>query len=86
MVKNKVWRIWAKALGQKEGRTDAEADRIAREQAEAAQRETERIARETQEAADRAAAETKRLADEAARQTQSIGNTISEGFKKLKFW
>jgi len=29
MVKNKIWRIWAKALGQKEGRTDAEADRIA---------------------------------------------------------
>ena len=29
MVKNKLWRIWAKALGQKEGRTDAEADRIA---------------------------------------------------------
>lgn len=29
MVKNKIWRIWAKALGQKEGRTDSEADRIA---------------------------------------------------------
>jgi len=29
MVKNKVWRIWAKSLGQKEGRTDNEADRIA---------------------------------------------------------
>ena len=29
MVKNKIWRIWAKALGQKEGSTDAEADRIA---------------------------------------------------------
>jgi hypothetical protein len=29
MVKNKFWRIWAKALGQKEGRTDQEADRIA---------------------------------------------------------
>ena len=29
MVKNKHWRIWAKALGQKEGRTDQEADRIA---------------------------------------------------------
>ena len=29
MVKNRVWRIWAKALGQKEGRTDDEADRIA---------------------------------------------------------
>ena len=24
-----MWRLWAKALGQKEGRTDAEADRIA---------------------------------------------------------
>jgi hypothetical protein len=29
MVKNKIWYIWAKALGQKEGRTDNEADRIA---------------------------------------------------------
>jgi hypothetical protein len=29
MVKNKIWHIWAKALGQKEGRTDDEADRIA---------------------------------------------------------
>jgi hypothetical protein len=29
MVKNRLWRIWAKALGQKEGRTDQEADRIA---------------------------------------------------------
>jgi hypothetical protein len=29
MVKNKLWRIWAKALGQKERRTDAETDRIA---------------------------------------------------------
>lgn len=29
MVKNKHWRIWAKALGQKEGRTDDEADCIA---------------------------------------------------------
>ena len=29
MFKNKVWRIWAKALGQKEGRSDSEADRIA---------------------------------------------------------
>jgi len=29
MVKNHAWRIWAKALGQKEGRTDQEADRIA---------------------------------------------------------
>ena len=26
---NNVWRIWAKALGQKEGATDREADRIA---------------------------------------------------------
>lgn len=24
-----MWRIWAKALGQKEGKTDAEADKIA---------------------------------------------------------
>jgi hypothetical protein len=24
-----MWRIWAKALGQKEGRTDKEADKIA---------------------------------------------------------
>lgn len=24
-----IWRIWAKALGQKEGNTDLEADRIA---------------------------------------------------------
>ena len=29
MVKNKVWRIWAKALGQKEGADNNEADRIA---------------------------------------------------------
>jgi hypothetical protein len=29
MVKNHIWRIWAKALGQKEGRTDTEADSIA---------------------------------------------------------
>jgi hypothetical protein len=29
MVKNKIWHIWAKALGQKEGCTDDEADRIA---------------------------------------------------------
>ena len=29
MVKNHTWRIWAKALGQKEGRTNDEADRIA---------------------------------------------------------
>ena len=26
---NKVWRIWAKALGQKDGRNDREADIIA---------------------------------------------------------
>lgn len=26
---SRSWRIWAKALGQKEGRTDLEADRIA---------------------------------------------------------
>lgn len=29
MIRNHAWRIWAKALGQKEGRTDDEADRIA---------------------------------------------------------
>ena len=29
MIKSKYWRIWAKALGQKEGNTDQEADRIA---------------------------------------------------------
>ena len=29
MVNNRFWRIRAKALGQKEGRTDDEADRIA---------------------------------------------------------
>jgi hypothetical protein len=29
MVKNRTWRIWAKALGQKEGADDDEADRIA---------------------------------------------------------
>ena len=29
MVKNKHWRIWAKALGQKEGANNNEADRIA---------------------------------------------------------
>jgi hypothetical protein len=28
-VMNNIWRIWAKALGQKEGATDREADRIA---------------------------------------------------------
>ena len=26
---NKVWRVWAKALGEKSGNTDREADRIA---------------------------------------------------------
>ena len=26
---NKIWRIWAKALGAKDGRTDREADTIA---------------------------------------------------------
>jgi hypothetical protein len=26
---NKVWRLWAKALGEKSGATDKEADRIA---------------------------------------------------------
>jgi hypothetical protein len=25
----RIWRIWAKALGQKEGKSDTEADRIA---------------------------------------------------------
>jgi len=29
MILNRYWRIWAKALGQKEGRTDIEADGIA---------------------------------------------------------
>ena len=29
MVKNKIWRIWAKALGQKEDITDSEADVVA---------------------------------------------------------
>ena len=29
MVTNKGWRLWAKSLGQKEGRTDREADSIA---------------------------------------------------------
>ena len=28
-MKNSVWRIWAKALGQKDGRTNREADTIA---------------------------------------------------------
>lgn len=28
-VISRVWRIWAKALGQKEGKSDREADRIA---------------------------------------------------------
>lgn len=26
---DRVWRLWAKALGQKEGKSDQEADRIA---------------------------------------------------------
>lgn len=29
MTKNKVWRIWAKALGEKSGKTDQESDLIA---------------------------------------------------------
>ena len=29
MIRNKVWRLWAKALGEKAGNSDAEADRIA---------------------------------------------------------
>lgn len=29
IVKNKLWRLWAKALGEKAGNSDAEADRIA---------------------------------------------------------
>ena len=29
MRKNKVWRLWAKALGEKHGRSDREADTIA---------------------------------------------------------
>jgi len=29
MVKNKLWRLWAKALGEKAGKTDEESDRIA---------------------------------------------------------
>ncbi len=28
-TKHKLWRIWAKALGEKSGSSDAEADRIA---------------------------------------------------------
>jgi hypothetical protein len=28
-MRNKFWRIWAKALGEKSGNSDAEADRIA---------------------------------------------------------
>jgi len=28
-TKDKMWRIWAKALGEKAGSSDAEADRIA---------------------------------------------------------
>lgn len=29
MIRSKIWRIWAKALGEKAGNSDAEADRIA---------------------------------------------------------
>ena len=29
MVKNKLWRLWAKALGEKSGNSDKEADQIA---------------------------------------------------------
>lgn len=29
MVKNKLWRVWAKSLGQKEGTSDREADHVA---------------------------------------------------------
>ena len=29
MIRNKVWRLWAKALGEKSGSSDKEADRIA---------------------------------------------------------
>ena len=29
MIHNKIWRIWAKALGQKEGASNQEADLIA---------------------------------------------------------
>ena len=29
MTQNKIWRLWAKALGEKAGNTDKESDRIA---------------------------------------------------------
>ena len=29
LQRNKIWRIWAKALGEKSGSSDVEADRIA---------------------------------------------------------
>lgn len=29
LQRNKIWRVWAKALGDKSGNTDKEADRIA---------------------------------------------------------
>jgi hypothetical protein len=29
MIKNKIWRLWAKALGEKSGKTDQESDLIA---------------------------------------------------------
>ena len=29
MIKSKIWRLWDKALGEKAGSSDAEADRIA---------------------------------------------------------
>jgi hypothetical protein len=29
LQRSKVWRVWAKALGEKSGNTDKEADRIA---------------------------------------------------------
>jgi hypothetical protein len=29
MIKNKLWHLWAKALGEKAGSSDAEADQIA---------------------------------------------------------
>ena len=28
-TKNKIWRLWAKALGEKSGATDQEADKVA---------------------------------------------------------